>query len=151
MLRNGLPLKTCHSKMGHLEFFGCIAPCLNKAQIHIAAVLVANESNNLHSLAVQMRPVLECAGQVVLVIHTLCLEPERIEDVLLPHWIMLPRFSQLLIDAHGSDVPLVSLNHFTPFTRSIHQLSRHNPTPLSHSALQRSEVTPAGALRMTAY
>ena len=42
---------------------------LHKAQLHTVAVLGANESNNLHSLAVQMRPVLECAGQVVLVVH----------------------------------------------------------------------------------
>ena len=42
---------------------------LHKAQLHMVAVLAANESNNLHSLAVQMRPVLECAGQVVLVVH----------------------------------------------------------------------------------
>ena len=38
---------------------------LRKARIHTVAVLLANETNNLHSLAVQMRPVLECAGQVV--------------------------------------------------------------------------------------
>lgn len=42
---------------------------LHKAQLHTIAVLGANESNNLHSLAVQMRPVLECAGQVVLVVQ----------------------------------------------------------------------------------
>lgn len=54
---------------------------LHKAQMHMVAVLGANESNNLHSLAVQMRPVLECAGQVVLVIHTLYLEPERVREV----------------------------------------------------------------------
>ena len=54
---------------------------LHKAQIHMIAVLGANESNNLHSLAVQMRPVLECAGQVVLVIHNLFIEPERVGDV----------------------------------------------------------------------
>ncbi len=45
------------------------AVLLHKAQLHMVAVLGANESNNLHSLAVQMRPVLECAGQVVLVVH----------------------------------------------------------------------------------
>ena len=38
---------------------------LRKARIHSEAVLRANETNNIHSLAVQMRPVLECAGQVV--------------------------------------------------------------------------------------
>ena len=67
---------------------------LHKAQMHMVAVLGANESNNLHSLAVQMRPVLECAGQIVLeaspavdvegsaaVIHTLYLEPERVREV----------------------------------------------------------------------
>ncbi|MDE2925626.1 MAG: hypothetical protein OXT71_04425 [Acidobacteriota bacterium] len=38
---------------------------LRKARIHTSAVLRAKESGNLHSLAVQMRPVLECAGQIV--------------------------------------------------------------------------------------
>ncbi|GEM_PF-1790725 len=40
---------------------------LRKARIHSDAALRANVANNLHSLAVQMRPVLECAGQVVFV------------------------------------------------------------------------------------
>ena len=34
---------------------------------------------------------------------------------LLPHRDMLPKFQELLIDAHGSDVPSVSLSHFTLF------------------------------------
>lgn len=50
---------------------------LHKARIHMVAMLRANDDNNLHSLAVQMRPVLECAGQVVLLFHNLFLEPER--------------------------------------------------------------------------
>ena len=54
---------------------------LHKARMHMVAVLDANKSNNLHSLAVQMRPVLECAGQVVLVIHTVYFEPERVREV----------------------------------------------------------------------
>ncbi|MCY3545395.1 MAG: hypothetical protein OXH49_00805 [Gemmatimonadetes bacterium] len=41
----------------------------HKARIHSSAVLQANKTSNLHSLAVQMRPVLECAGQVVLIVH----------------------------------------------------------------------------------
>ena len=55
--------------------------------------------------------------------------------LLLPHRNMLPKCSRPLIDAHGSDVPMVSLNHFTAFSRSIHQLSRHHSAPLSYSAL----------------
>ena len=54
---------------------------LRKAKIHTFAVLRANETSNVHSLAVQMRPVLECAGQVVLVLHNLMIEPERGESV----------------------------------------------------------------------
>lgn len=50
---------------------------LRKARLHVVAMLRANESNNVHSLGVQMRPVLECAGQVVLVFHNLIVEPER--------------------------------------------------------------------------
>ena len=60
---------------------------LRKARIHTDVVLRANESSNLHSLAVQMRPVLECAGQVVFLFRTtmiapgLSMEPERAEEV----------------------------------------------------------------------
>ena len=43
----------------------------------MVAMLRANENNNVHSLPVKMRPVLECAGQVVLVFHNLMIEPER--------------------------------------------------------------------------
>ena len=49
---------------------------LRKARIHTAAVLRANETNNLHSLAVQMRPVLECAGQIVFYFHNLVIAPD---------------------------------------------------------------------------
>lgn len=37
---------------------------LRKAQLHTFSAIRANESNNLHSLAVHMRIVLECASQV---------------------------------------------------------------------------------------
>ena len=47
------------------------AMLLRKARIHTEAVLRANETSNLHSLAVQMRPILECAGQVVFLFHNL--------------------------------------------------------------------------------
>ena len=49
---------------------------LRKARIHTVAVLRANESSNLHSLAVQMRPVLECAGQVVFFFHNTMIAPK---------------------------------------------------------------------------
>lgn len=44
---------------------------LRKARLHSVAVQHANKASNLHSLAVQMRPVLECAGQVVFLVHNL--------------------------------------------------------------------------------
>ena len=50
---------------------------LRKARLHMVAMLRANETGNVHSLAIQMRPVLECAGQVVLVFHNLIIDPER--------------------------------------------------------------------------
>ena len=53
------------------------AVLLRKAKIHMVAMLRANENNNVHSLAVQMRPVLECAGQILLVFHNLMIEQER--------------------------------------------------------------------------
>ena len=49
---------------------------LRKARLHTDAVLRANETNNVHSLAVQMRPVLECAGQVVFIFHNLVIAPK---------------------------------------------------------------------------
>ena len=49
---------------------------LRKARLHSAAVLRANETNNVHSLAVQMRPVLECAGQVVFIFYNLMIAPD---------------------------------------------------------------------------
>ena len=44
---------------------------VKKARLHVIAALSANRNSNLHSLSVQMRPALECAGQVVLVFHNL--------------------------------------------------------------------------------
>ncbi|WP_420462696.1 hypothetical protein [Candidatus Palauibacter sp.] len=64
---------------------------LRKARLHTVAVLRANETSNLHSLAVQMRPVLECAGQVVFIFHNLMIapgftmEPERAMDLVGDH------------------------------------------------------------------
>ena len=42
-----------------------------KARLHVCAALRANKSGNIHSLAVQMRPALECAGQVVSIFKNL--------------------------------------------------------------------------------
>ena len=50
---------------------------LRKAQLHMVAMLRANQNGNVHSLAVQMRPVLECTGQVVFIFHNLMIERER--------------------------------------------------------------------------
>jgi len=49
---------------------------LRKARIHTVAVLRANETSNLHSLAVHMRPVLECAGQVVFLFQNTIIAPD---------------------------------------------------------------------------
>ena len=51
------------------------AVLLRKARLHADAVLRANAANNSHSLAVQMRPVLECAGQVVFICDNLFVAP----------------------------------------------------------------------------
>ena len=50
---------------------------LHKAGLHMVAMLRANERSNVHSLAVQMRPILECAGQVVHIFHNLMIEPKK--------------------------------------------------------------------------
>jgi len=49
---------------------------LRKARLHMIAVLQANQTNNVHSLAVQARPALECAGQVVFIFHHLLIAPD---------------------------------------------------------------------------
>ena len=49
---------------------------VRKARLHVIAVLAANRDSNLHSLAVQMRPALECAGQVVAVFRNLFIAPD---------------------------------------------------------------------------
>ena len=48
---------------------------LRKARIRAVAVLRAHATSNLPSLAVQMRPVLECAGQVVFLFHNTVIAP----------------------------------------------------------------------------
>ena len=42
-----------------------------KARLHVFAALHANKESNIHSLAVQTRPALECAGQVVSIFKNL--------------------------------------------------------------------------------
>ncbi len=54
-----------------------IALLLRRTRYHAVAVLRANEACNAHSLGVQMRPALECAGQTALIMHNLILDPER--------------------------------------------------------------------------
>lgn len=53
---------------------------LRKARLHSDAVLRANAAGNLHSLAVQMRPVLECAGQVVFAMDNRFVAPRLTTD-----------------------------------------------------------------------
>ncbi len=48
---------------------------LRKARVHADAALRANQAGNIHSLGVQMRPVLECAGQVVHTYYNLMIAP----------------------------------------------------------------------------
>lgn len=55
---------------------------MRKARLHMIAMQYANENNNVHSLAVQMRPVLECADQVVFVFHNLIIEREYGEGMI---------------------------------------------------------------------
>lgn len=50
---------------------------LRRVRLHAVTVVVVNEACNAHSLAVQMRSALECAGQVALIFHNLVLEPKQ--------------------------------------------------------------------------
>ncbi len=58
-------------KMSHL--------LIAKARLHVIAALCANKSNNIHSLAVQTRPALECAGQIVSIFKDLYEKTPRAE------------------------------------------------------------------------
>ena len=81
---------------------------LRKARIHALAVLRANKTKNVHSLAVQVRPVLECAGQVLFIFHHLIIapdvqmEPERAMSVVASY--VNADFYQTLIRATKGDV-----------------------------------------------
>ena len=56
---------------------------LLKARIHIAAVLRANEQNNVHSLGVHARVLIECAAEVVVMGHAAVQRtPKALERVL---------------------------------------------------------------------
>lgn len=59
------------------EFWLGCALLLRRTRFHAAAVLRANGACNAHSLGVQMRPALECAGQLSLLIHNSILDPEH--------------------------------------------------------------------------
>lgn len=63
-----------------------------KARLHVIACLRANNINNLHSLAVQMRPMLECAGQIRVYMEGIL--SKRIEAIAGPshkcRWISTP-------------------------------------------------------------
>lgn len=60
------------SERAHRQF---CAGLLYKARLHAFAVHQANKNNNVHSLAVQARPALECAGQIVFIFHHLIIAP----------------------------------------------------------------------------
>ena len=62
-----------------------------KARLHVIACLRANNINNLHSLAVQMRPMLECAGQIRVYMEGIL--SKRIEAIAGPE-------SQMPVDFH---------------------------------------------------
>lgn len=51
---------------------------LHKSKLHMRAMLRANSRNSIHSLAVQMRPILECAGQIVHVFGTSLTAPKEV-------------------------------------------------------------------------
>lgn len=50
---------------------------LRRMRLHAVAVLRANEACNVHSLGVQMRPALECIGQLALVMQKPILDPKK--------------------------------------------------------------------------
>lgn len=53
------------------------AHLLRRMRFHAVAVLRANEACNVHSLGVQMRPALECIGQLALVMQKPILDPKK--------------------------------------------------------------------------
>ena len=95
---------------------------LRKAKIHMIAMLRANQNSNVHSLAVQMRPVLECAGQVVFVLHNLMIEPERGESVVLGY--MNADYYGTFIRLTKGEVSEVSDEHLLSDILELNEMSK---------------------------
>ena len=62
-----------NSKKGNSFFLNECLLLTTKAFLHLKAIKLANQTNNLHSLAVHARVVLECAGQIVGIVKGLSL------------------------------------------------------------------------------
>ena len=95
---------------------------LRKAKIRMIAMLRANQNSNVHSLAVQMRPVLECAGQVVFVLHNLMIEPERGESVVLGY--MNADYYGTFIRLTKGEVSEVSDEHLLSDILELNEMSK---------------------------
>jgi len=74
---------------------------LRKARLHTVAVLGANETNNLHSLAVQTRPVLECAGQIVSIFHNLMIVPPEQAPTLVGDYLNADYYGTMIAATKG--------------------------------------------------
>ena len=55
--------------------------CLQKAEVHVAAVLRANESGNYHSMGAHARVIIECAAEVVAMAHACDGVPKALDRV----------------------------------------------------------------------
>ena len=111
---------------------------IRKARLHVVAVLAANQDNNLHSLAVQMRPALECAGQVVSVFRNVFVasDPVAVDQYLTSDYIQtMQRLSR------GQ----WNLNHFLERSANAHPMVQSpKPRRLLHTdKVQALEGGPA--------
>ena len=101
---------------------------VRKARLHVIAVLAANRNSNLHSLAVQMRPALECAGQVVSIFHSLFIasDPDSVRKYLNADYLQI--MQRLTKGQLGRDHLLESIAKVDPWDFTENPGVYTNPT-----------------------
>ena len=110
---------------------------MRKARLHMIAMQYANENNNVHSLAVQMRPVLECADQVVLIFHNLIIEQEHGEGRICSYmnedfYRTIIRMTQGEVD-NEQLIKMISEASGMPLKEVVRKKRRRNDRRLKHT------------------
>ena len=110
---------------------------LRKARLHMIAMQYANENNNVHSLAVQMRPVLECADQAVLIFHNLIIAREHGESSVRSYlnkdyYQTIIRMTKGEVD-HEELIKKISEASGMPVKEVVRKKRRHKDRKLKHA------------------